>query len=291
MSAQQVVVGHHASPDSYIRHGWKLCAVPAGTKGPTRSGWNDIGNALKVGDSKSNDGGIGLLHAYSGTMALDIDDLDEATLWLAERGIDLQQLLAASDAVGVDSGNAGHAKLLFALPFPLASKKISIGNKVVLELRCASANGKSVQDVLPPSRHPSGTTYRWVGRGQWQQLPTVPDVLLAVWMELLEADTRRNVPAGEGVPLASIEEVRKAVFAIDPNCSRKTWVEVGMGLAEQSPELFDLWDEWSQGSDTKYPGKREMVAQWKSFKERAERHHRGECFPSRHCGGIPATNA
>lgn len=259
------VFGHHASADAYIRNGWKLCAIPAGTKGPISPGWNKVENALTVGQSLPTDGGIGLLHAYSGTCALDIDAYEPAAHWLRERGVNLDQLLSAPDAVQIDSGNAGHGKLIYALPFPLPSKKIVVGKQTILELRCASLNGLSVQDVLPPSRHPSGKTYQWAGKGHWQRLPTVPDALLALWMDMLEKDRERTVEVGAGMTPASIDEVRSAVMSINPDCDRKTWIEVGMGLALLGEELFHTWDEWSQGG-SKYPGQRETIKQWLSFK-------------------------
>jgi len=272
MSAQPVVVGLSVSADSYIRHGWKLCAIPAGTKGPATAGWNKIENALT--EAPPAGAGVGLLHAYSGTAALDIDDYELAKQWLVDRGIDLDELFNAPGAVGIDSGNPGHSKLLFNVPFVLPTKKIVVGDRTALEFRCGTVTGLSAQDVLPPSRHPSGTTYRWVGMGNWQNLPPIPENLMAAWTVLLAEDSQRKVKT-ETATLTSFEELKSALFALPADCPRKQWVEVGMALAAAqtdatTDQLFDLWDEWSQGAPNKYPGLREMRAQWKSFRNRPD---------------------
>jgi hypothetical protein len=267
MSAQPSVVALPSSADAYIRHGWKICHIPEGTKGPQQAGWNKIENALTEAPQH---GGVGLMHSYSGTCALDIDDFEGAKAWLQERGINMIGLFGAADAVAIDSGNAGHAKLLFALPVPLPTKKIVVNGKTILEFRCGSANGLTMQDLIPPSRHPSGTVYRWVGRGNWQQLPTIPDDLFRVWGELLARDADRSIKTEGNAAPTSIDEMRSALFAIPPDCGRKPWVECGMALAsvqtEDPDQLFGLWDEWSQGAPAKYPGHAEMVKQWRSFK-------------------------
>jgi len=149
MSAIPSVQQHPASVDAYIRHGWSLVPIPSGTKGPRTPGWNKKESAIKSQTEVPTGFGIGLAHAYSGTMAFDIDNWDITVA----QGIDLQSLYDAPDAVIIDSGRQGHGKLLYKMPFGLAlpSKKIIIGGITIYELRCATANGLTVQDVLPPS--------------------------------------------------------------------------------------------------------------------------------------------
>ena len=98
--------------------------IPMGTKGPSHRGWNLRESALKDQTQLPPGFGIGLAHAYSGTMAFDIDNWD-ATV---EQGIDLQALYDAPDAVVINSGRPGHGKLLYTMPFGLAlpSKKIIV---------------------------------------------------------------------------------------------------------------------------------------------------------------------
>ena len=126
MTALQTVQPHPASIDAYIRHGWSLVPIPANTKGPRTLGWNLKQSALKSQSDLPPGYGIGLAHAYSGTMALDIDNWAVATSLLVEHDIDLRALYDAPDAVIIHSGKPGRGKLLYAMPFgaALPSKKI-----------------------------------------------------------------------------------------------------------------------------------------------------------------------
>ena len=95
MTATPQVQAHPASIDAYIRFGWSLVPIPAGTKGPRTPGWNLKPNALKSQADLPHGNGIGLAHAYSGTMALDIDDWDTTAMLLGLQGIDIQSLYDA----------------------------------------------------------------------------------------------------------------------------------------------------------------------------------------------------
>lgn len=273
MTLPNSVQSHPASVDAYIRHGWSLVPIPAGTKGPTHRGWNLRENALRSQSQLPQGYGIGLAHAYSGTMALDIDEWDTATTALEGHGVDLQALYDANDAVIVDSGRHGHGKLLYKMPFGLAlpSKKILISGVTAYELRCATANGLTVQDVMPPSIHPdTRQPYRWAGKGHWTRLPTIPQALLDLWQSMISEDKTRTIGTGNSVD-ASWEEIQQALEVITPDCSREEWVTVGMALhwagsqTDNLDQALSLWDEWSRPSD-KYPGEREIITQWTSFK-------------------------
>ncbi len=273
MTAIPTVQAHPASIDAYIRHGWSLVPIPSGTKGPRTPGWNVKANALKSQADLPSGFGIGLAHAYSGTMALDIDEWDTTTAALSAHGIDLQALYDANDAVIVDSGRAGHGKLLYQMPFGLAlpSKKITINGVTAYELRCATANGLTVQDVMPPSIHPATLQpYRWAGKGHWTRLPPLPQPLLDLWQLMLSEDNTRSIGTGDAVD-ASWTDIRSALETISPNCSREEWVTVGMALkwaGEQTDQLesaLTLWNDWSIPS-AKYPGEKEIATQWASFK-------------------------
>lgn len=273
MTAIPSVQAHPASIDAYIRHGWSLVPIPAGTKGPRTLGWNLKPNALKSQTDLPPGFGIGLAHAYSGTMAFDIDEWDSTAVALKQQGIDLQALYDANDAVIVDSGRAGHGKLLYQMPFglALASKKILINGITAYELRCATANGLTVQDVMPPSIHPdTRQPYRWAGKGHWMRLPTIPQPLLDLWQGMLVQDKERTIGTGEALD-ASWEDIASALASINPDCSREEWVQVGMALkwagdhTEQLEQALMLWNDWSMPSP-KYPGERDIAAQWISFK-------------------------
>lgn len=104
----------------YIQNGLPLIPVLLGRKGPANCGWNEKVNAItdpeRAGELTGN---IGIAHAYclpTPTMALDLDDMERASAWLAERGINVAELLDADDAVQIMSGRIGRAKLLYRLP-------------------------------------------------------------------------------------------------------------------------------------------------------------------------------
>ena len=258
---------HSVSKDAldYMLNGWKLCSIPAGTKGPTAAAWNvnPVTNPSTLG------GNIGLLHGLSGTCALDIDDMKMATAWLAENGVDLDALLNAPDAVQITSGRPGSAKLLYALPSFLAmpTKKIVIRTTTVLELRCISANGHSVQDVLPPSMHPSGTQYAWAGAGDWTKLPALPKALHELWVKMLTRND--SLPTEGAAPTATnLVELESAVNVLDHDCDHDTWVKIGMAIhsANHGSSGFNIWKKWSQKSMLKYPGDATIDKRWRTFK-------------------------
>lgn len=273
MTAVPQVQQHPSSVDAYIRHGWSLVPIPMGTKGPRTPGWNLKENALKSQADLPAGFGIGLAHAYSGTMALDIDNWTVATTLLAPYGIDLRALYEAPDAVVINSGKPGRGKLIYSMPFgaALPSKKILHNGITAYELRCATASGLTVQDVLPPSIHPeTQQPYTWAGRGHWMRPPVIPQVLLDVWNGMLTDDKQRTITT-DGTIDASWEEIRQALDHISPDCSRDEWINIGMALhwagtqTDQLDQALALWDEWSTPS-VKYPGQREMLTQWNCFR-------------------------
>jgi len=276
MTSDSRVQSHPASVETYIRHGWSLVPIPPGTKGPAHKGWNLKENALTLDMTLPPGYGIGLAHAYSGTMALDIDNWDRAAFELMMRGIDLAALYAAPDAVIIDSGRQGHGKLLYAMPFGLAlpSKRVVIDNTTIYELRCATGNGVTVQDILPPTIHPdTRQPYRWAGSGHWSRLPVIPQALLDLWQSLLATDTRApQTVVQEGTEKVDWDEIVSALGAVAPDCSREEWITIGMAcqcagvLSGEPNRAFEVWDTWSKGSATKYPGPRDMATQWNSFR-------------------------
>lgn len=214
----------------YISHGWALCNIPPGKKGPEgldAKGWNTQGRAIR--DPRKLRGGhnVGLLHAWSGTVAIDIDQYDAAVAWLEGKGVDLQQLLAADDAVQIKSGRPNKAKLLYVVPQgvdPLGLSSVSIHATepnaegkfpVILEFRCATKDGLSVQDVLPPSFHPlTGKPYEW--GGDWREVGELPEALLKLWREHLDEDDRsrrKRGATGPGTSAEVLDMVRRAQAA------------------------------------------------------------------------------
>jgi hypothetical protein len=228
-----------------VEAGWALCALQRKKKGPTYERWQ-----LEPIDADTAEGieGAGLLHALSGTCALDLDHVENARAWLAERGVDLDALLDAPNAVKISSGTKGRAKLLYRLKAPLRTMKPEGSG---LELRCASGSGTSVQDALPPSMHPSGRLYEWQYGdellGDWSKPPPIPAALKVAWKALIDeapAEAPSTAPASD-TPLDRLE---RWIGGQNPDADYDAWVKVGMKLHKATggaEEGLNLWDAWS----------------------------------------------
>lgn len=255
---------------NYVEHGYALVPIPRGEKGPKSKGWNDRENVIT--DPKratAIHGNVGLAHLYCSpyvTAALDIDDFALASTYLAIRGIDLQSLLDAPDAVQISSGRQNRAKLLYRLPLesnPMETRQISdpITKDMVLELRCASSNGKTVQDLLPPSIHPeTGFEYQWAGKGDWRDIPFIPDKLLIIWEGLLNGSSTHpaaNKSAGSASPQQTtphqtlspqdVQHLRSALLHLRAD-DRKDWIKAGLALKNLGDVGRGLWIEWAMTS-------------------------------------------
>lgn len=266
--------------DEYVAAGWSLCSIDKGQKGPLYKQWNEPEKAAEVNAAAAGLDGAGLLHALSGTCALDIDVMDKAKIWLAERDVNVESLMADPNAVMISSGRQGRAKLLYKLSRPLRTLKPEGSG---LELRCATAEGKSVQDVLPPSIHPlTKRPYVWkYGEpliGHWSTLPAIPAALLACWRA--HATEISNVERSDSTQDHPIDVVRKAILNFIKSrgkdvTSYDDWLEVGQRLHDQThgaEEGLAVWDEWSQTDSStagdgspRYQGYASLKAKWLSF--------------------------
>src|SRR5208282_5906249 len=146
-----------------------------------------------------------------------------------------------------------------------------------LELRCATANDKSVQDVLPPSIHPdTGKPYEWAGGilGDWRALPAIPANLLSVWRDL-EPPITQHVEQKDSKPI-DLVKLRKAAFQHSPDCQYDEWIKVGMQLHDGTGgdgAGFDVWRDWSRGIKRKaYPGDVVLKSHWLSFESGGGKH-------------------
>lgn len=257
----------------YVRAGLALVPIPAGLKGPRTKGWNERENAVTTeARARQLRGNLGLAHTYStpSTCTLDFDNLGEARPWCTERGVNIDSYLDAPGAVRIDSGRPNRAKLLYRLPpgmAPLRSITVADG---AMEFRCASADGKTYQDVLPPSIHPdTGKPYRWIG--DWRKIPELPAELLTLWQS--GADSKSSVEHGARKPdelertavlhaatLTTFAEVKSAVehlAAKDWAEPYGRWIDVlhalrSLGQAGFEEQANALWHEFSATSTTQY---------------------------------------
>lgn len=280
----------------YIRAGWALVPIPKGAKGPRGEGWNTRERCVtREADAGKLTANLGLAHAYSGTCVIDIDGMDGARKWLADRGVDLDAFYSAPDAVRISSGRPNRGKLLYRLPAgvaPLPQKKVANGD---LDFRCGTTTGKTVQDVLPPSIHPdTGKPYVWEYGddliGDWRSPPELPAALLDVWRSIVSAqpvgapdtdiDTLDALLMSEPKVGLSADDVRTHLAEHDPDApydsdvlAEGSWLKVGMALHHEfdgDAVGLDLWDEWSSAG-SKYKNRADLETHWRSFGKGAQR--------------------
>jgi hypothetical protein len=244
----------------YVNHGWKLCRIEPGTKGPRSHNWNELFCAVVDPDAAAVLPGAGLMHAYSGTCALDIDDLEKTREFFKEHGLTLKGI----EPVQIDSGRPNRSKYLFKLDTPLPTKSWGC-----FELRCGTNGGKTAQDVLPPSIHPvTNEPYKWIG--DWQHLPALPENLLNFWKAALVIHEKPVVhSSSEHSPqkATSFREIADLLSRRDPSCGYDEWIKIGMAVHHGtggSDDGLAIWDEWSAPSD-KYPGLAALRSHWVSF--------------------------
>jgi hypothetical protein len=269
----------------YIEAGFALVPIPSNSKGPVTPGWNEKENCItSLNDIHKIKYGVGLAHSYSqpALCSIDVDDLEQASLWLGAHGIDLQQLLDDAMAVRIVSGKPNRAKLLYRLPGHLPSlvtRQIALNGAMVLEFRSASRNGKTVQDVLPPSVHPeTGKPYAWGGSGSFKQIPDIPHKLLKLWVDQVQ-DTIGSPPEpsvrsanmqailSQPEDEAHIKQVQDALNKISADCPREKWMRIVFAVRSLNWECGrSLAENWSRTSDAKWD-LIEFEKLWNSAKE------------------------
>ena len=250
-----------------FNRGFSYVPIPAGMKGPITAAWNQRSSCITdANEAHRLSGNVGIAHAYckTPTCAFDIDNREEALRYLAGKGIDLNSLLTERDAAVMWSGRPNSLKAIYRLPEglgPLLTKTVKVNGKTILEFRCATADGKTVQDIVPPSVHPSGTHYRWV-QGSLESLTELPKELLDLWQELIAADQTKSQAQQKTktvwhapAPLTprEIAILKDQLTYIDPNCDRETWRNVVWAvLSTGSQDALDMALEWSEKAPAKF---------------------------------------
>jgi putative DNA primase/helicase len=258
--------------EQYVAHGFALVPLKDNEKRPTANAWNEQRNAVRDPKRAKHLTNAGLLHAFSATAVIDVDNIDASRSWLKDHGISLDDLFNAPDAVRIHSGDPARGKLVYALPSIDAdlsdhakrwpTKQISVDDAIIFELRCGASTGNSSQDVVPPSRNPrTKQRYDWIG--DWRKLPMLPPELRALWQSMVAPKMERT--ADELRPTATWPELEALLTQQDPDGDYASWLRTGMALHfESDGEAFELWDAWSAKSG-KYPGAEELRAKWDSF--------------------------
>lgn len=247
--------------------GLSYVPIPIGMKGPITPGWNQRESCITdATEAHKLAGNVGLAHAYceTPTCAVDVDNGKETLSYLSKAGIDLKQFLTERDAAVMWSGRPNSLKAIYRLPegvSPLLTKTVKVNGKTILEFRCATADGKTVQDVIPPSVHPSGTSYRWL-QGSLESLTELPNALLELWQELITADqtvsqvqkkTKTAWIAPAPLTPRDVALLKDQLKHIDPNCDYETWRNVVFAILSTGlSDAEDIARAWSEGSPEKF---------------------------------------
>tara|TARA_R110000851_G_scaffold79550_1_gene175135 strand:- start:1142 stop:3133 length:1992 start_codon:yes stop_codon:yes gene_type:complete len=176
-------MGIKESAKEYHNLGLSLVAMESGSKAPKSRNWQDQGvDVEKLTDSQN----IGVIHNLSSTCSLDIDDREDAIKVFQEYlGIDAVEM---KNNYPCWRGKREGIKFLFRMPDinNIGIKKLTYkkGTEVVtvFELR-GSTTGTGVQDLMPPSLHPSGIPYEWVNPlpQTFKEIPILPERLKELW--------------------------------------------------------------------------------------------------------------
>lgn len=154
------------------------------TKAPTGKGWNQrrsrnnpngySNNAADFANLKGFN--FGLYHGASSTLALDLDDFNQATVVFADvAGILLPDWLNDPGRLEVKSPKPNRGKLIFKLPVGFVGvglRQLKHEGKVIFELRSGNC-----QDVVH-GQHPEGGEYQLIGNPA--AIPEAPAVLLDI---------------------------------------------------------------------------------------------------------------
>ncbi|NOS76296.1 MAG: DUF3987 domain-containing protein [Methyloglobulus sp.] len=115
-----------------------------------------------------------MYHGASNTLALDLDDYNQATAVLADvAGISLSDMLNDPGRFEIKSPKPNRGKLIFKLPVGFAGlglRQLKLYGRVIFELRSGNC-----QDVVY-GQHPEGGKYRLIGNPA--AIPEAPAVLL-----------------------------------------------------------------------------------------------------------------
>lgn len=217
---------------AYVEQGLCLIPIPHGKKGPTSEGWNrpencvtdpDVAARTWTGEPRN----MGVLLGASRLATIDVDNVELTRVALAAVGIDYDDLMVGTLRI---IGNPANAKALFRLPLDseLSMRKLvfppqtAAGKAItVFELRTGP-----VQDVLPPSVHPSGRIYEW-NRPWWNNggIPEIGDTLLSLWQRW--------------------DELHPRLLAACPWAKEPSVTSTGRSMAREYSRTADVESSWS----------------------------------------------
>jgi hypothetical protein len=146
---------------------------------------------------------------------------------------------------------------------------VVIDKETIVEFRCATSNGLTMQDIIPPSIHPdTGKPYEW--RGDFNNLQPLPESIKKIWLDLINNSS--NADAGVKAKVDTTwTEIDKMLECIPADTDRQTWLNVAMAIHEfdylSNEKLgYSKFLEWSKTGGISFKGEGDIKTTWGSIK-------------------------
>jgi RecA-family ATPase len=265
-----ITYGSHAK--KLIDNGYYIIPIVPNLKRPAIRDWTNPEN-YNSDPAKYQNCGIGIICGYGGYPVYGVDvDVTDEELSAIDLSAPLRVGLPPKKLFVFRGPTAGIAKR--------ASKRYDCGRIEVIGAGCQFV----AFGIHPDARRP----YSWPGSSPLDvpaaALPLLPDVgeifaryenvceLSGLTPRQREGKTEHreydpNDPLYIKPPLEiSVDEIKKMLDSLDPDCGRDQWRNVGFALHHQfdgDETGYELWDSWSAGGSKYKDG--ECRYQWDSF--------------------------
>ena len=186
---------------------------------------------------------VGILLEPSGLVVVDLDSPEAQT--------EVQDRLTPSATVSTGKGTHTY----YQAPANLPGRRINKWG----ESKAIDLLGKGYI-VAPPSIHATGRVYTWDDPGA--ELGEAPQWVVDTLTPTAPPKPRRRL----SFTPPELAEVRSALYALSPDCSREEWIKMGMAVHDAtggSGAGLDLWDAWSSGGSSYRRGEPARV--WRGF--------------------------
>lgn len=259
-----ICVAWDANAMQYLAKGYSVIPLAAKQKGPKFSGWSryceELMDPQMAQSFYGKNNNIGLcLGPASDLCAVDIDTDDPVLIKKIEKLLPVSPLRK--------KGAKGYTVLFKYNGMASKSVKDDKGNGLDF-----LSSGR--QTVLPPSIHPSGIEYQWLGKTTLLDVDKkdVPELSITAVEQILELF--RVIPKEKPqTPTtfykdANLDEAKHALTFLDADYSYDQWVQVGLALQDGFGDVkgFELFNEWSaKGSQNKYDGTDKCYKKFKSL--------------------------